>query len=195
MADVVGLELFDAGITQKKATVERDENQVFAEYRDAEDPLVKENLLCELNRLLRKHAYAVCWLTLREPRKDIVNFAVFKALENMDKFRGEAKFSTWFQHIVQNLCHDEGRELARHQRETALEDLTPEELGQISVEDTGARLELNELTADLSDEDKHFLDAKLAGKDETELSEELGLSREGVRSRWNRIKQRILRQQ
>jgi RNA polymerase sigma factor (sigma-70 family) len=174
--------------------MERDENVVFEEYRTATDPQAKEVLLAELNRLLRKHAYAICWLTMREPRKDIVNFAVFKALENMDKFRGDAKFSTWFQHIVQNLCHDEGREMARHKNETAIDDLNPDDMGQLAVEADDARLQLAEIAEGLDQEDRDFLEAKLTGKNEVELSEELGLTREGVRSRWNRIKQRILRQ-
>jgi RNA polymerase sigma-70 factor (ECF subfamily) len=47
---------------------------------------------------------AVRLIRSREEAEEIVQDAFLRAYRNLDQFRGEAKFSTWFYRILYNLC-------------------------------------------------------------------------------------------
>jgi RNA polymerase sigma factor (sigma-70 family) len=167
-----------------------DENAVFALYQTASGD-EKQRLQTELDRLLRKHAFAVCWLTLEEHRPDIVNDVVWKAFQHSDSFRGEAKFSTWFHYIVLNACRSDLRK-RQTRKEQSLEELTSEPAGS-GANSVEAKLDLERVAALLEEEDQEFMRWKLAGESETEISRKTGLTNEGVRSRWFLIKRKILK--
>src|SRR4051812_44173728 len=54
----------------------------------------------------------------RDDAEDIVQEAFVRAYQNLDRYRDEAKFTTWLLRIVTNLCTDQAR---MSQRRTALE--------------------------------------------------------------------------
>ncbi len=75
-----------------------------------ENDLIRKALVGDanaLNMLVDKHkefAYAVAFRILQdhEDAKDITQDSFLKALENLSKFREEAKFSTWLYRVVHN---------------------------------------------------------------------------------------------
>ncbi len=52
----------------------------------------------------RAMTLAVRLIRSREEAEEIVQDAFLRAYRNLDQFRGEAKFSTWFYRILYNLC-------------------------------------------------------------------------------------------
>lgn len=51
----------------------------------------------------------------RDDAEDIVQEAFVRAYQNLDKYRDEAKFTTWLLRIVTNLCTDQARMSTRRQ--------------------------------------------------------------------------------
>lgn len=51
----------------------------------------------------------------RDDAEDIVQEAFVRAYQNLDKYRDEAKFTTWLLRIVTNLCTDQARMFHRRQ--------------------------------------------------------------------------------
>jgi RNA polymerase sigma-70 factor, ECF subfamily len=74
-------------------------------------------LLFERHRTL-VYRFAYQMMPRRDDAEDIVQEAFVRAYQNLDRYRDEAKFTTWLLRIVTNLCTDQAR---MSQRRTALE--------------------------------------------------------------------------
>ena len=59
----------------------------------------------------QQRAYGIAWSILRdtEEARDLSQEAFIRLYENAHRFRGQAKFSTWFYRILVNLCLDHRR--------------------------------------------------------------------------------------
>jgi RNA polymerase sigma-70 factor, ECF subfamily len=64
------------------------------------------------------YRFAYQMLNKRDDAEDMVQEAFIRAYQNLNRYRDEAKFSTWLLRIVSNLCTDQVR---THQRRTNLE--------------------------------------------------------------------------
>jgi RNA polymerase sigma-70 factor (ECF subfamily) len=170
-------------------TSERTENDVFKELAGGGPN--KEALERELQRLLTGHALSVAWLQLREYRPDIANFCVHKAFQQMHKFRGESKFSTWFHRIVLNAC---SRNLHNQLRRAEIPLDQVQESGETNESAILAKLQIAKIAAGLDSADRQFLEWKLAQLNDVEISEQTGWSKANVRQRWSRLRKRILQE-
>lgn len=140
----------------------------------------------ELLRLLRRHAFAVCWIKLKEKRPDIVNQAVWRVLQEGDTFKGDSAFSTWFQAIVQNMCTDTQRSGAR-KAEVSIEGLNlPATKSGIE-----AKIELQQLSKGLKARQQMLVKLKLKGLNDAEIGRVLGINELAVRHSWTRTKEKI----
>jgi len=74
-------------------------------------------LLFERHRTL-VYRFAYQMVPRRDDAEDIVQEAFVRAYQNLDRYRDEAKFTTWLLRIVTNLCTDQAR---MSQRRTSLE--------------------------------------------------------------------------
>lgn len=74
-------------------------------------------MLFERHRTL-VYRFAYQMVPRRDDAEDIVQEAFVRAYQNLDRYRDEAKFTTWLLRIVTNLCTDQAR---MSQRRTALE--------------------------------------------------------------------------
>lgn len=171
----------------------REEDRVFEEYKTVtarENSSEQEiaHLQYKLIGLLTIHANAVVWQMLRQNRPDVVNEALLRGFKGIRRFRGESKFSTWFQRIVINECKrtavKEGK-VAR--REVSLEDV--EEIP--AVDEPGVYISDEAILQKLPEGDKAFFICKEHGATDQELATAFGLSLIGVRVRWHRIKKRL----
>lgn len=166
------------------------ENALFEAWLNAKEP-EKEQLVVKLHHALFRHAIRVCWLELKEHRPDIANYCVFKALNKAGKFRGDAKFSTWFHRIVLNACTSGLRHKIR-QNEKSLESLSASENAELATAvGVDAKLDLQTIMGRLSPGDRQFLEYKLEGLESSVIAKRTGLTQEGVRSKWQRIRKRI----
>jgi RNA polymerase sigma factor (sigma-70 family) len=182
-----GKELMPAEVVHK-----RNEDVVFGEYAIAEGD-AKKALGEELCKLLFQHALAICWLELREHRPDIANYSVFKAISYSKKFRGEARFSTWFHKIVLNQCKSRIRNKLRL-AEKSLEDLNAGEEAVLAVASVADhKLQFASLAKGLSAKEQQLLDWKLEGRDEGYIADQIGYTKAGVRTLWHRLKKRLVR--
>lgn len=75
-----------------------------------------EQLFERHRTLVYRFAYQM--VPRRDDAEDIVQEAFVRAYQNLDRYRDEAKFTTWLLRIVTNLCTDQAR---MSQRRTALE--------------------------------------------------------------------------
>lgn len=166
------------------------ENEVFTAYRAAtgED---KARLERELIHLLRKHAKALVYLKFKSHREDLVNYAVWLAIRDQDAFEGRngAKFSTWFHHVVTNVCSSALRGQQRR-REIALDDIA--EPWEDTIETAESQIELARLfDAHLSDEENELVRLRLAGADSDEIAKVLDVAPATVRTKFRRLKERL----
>lgn len=74
-------------------------------------------MLFERHRTL-VYRFAYQMVSRRDDAEDMVQEAFVRAYQNLDRYRDEAKFTTWLLRIVSNLCTDQARMI---QRRTALE--------------------------------------------------------------------------
>jgi RNA polymerase sigma factor (sigma-70 family) len=156
--------------------VERDSDLIFADYISADENEAHKYEKALIDSL-KGHAYAVCLLVLQQPRKDIVEEAIQKALTHAKTFRGESKFSTWFHAIVKNLCASAQKaEVRRRQRgEVSMEemdDVDPDS-GQNVEAQTSAKIDLDRLTEGMKEEEKQILHFKMQGMNEGEIAREM----------------------
>lgn len=162
------------------------EDAAYKAYRKETDPARRKLLEEQLIQEMTGHGLAVCWLELHERRPDVVNDAIFKALSGVERYRGDAAFSTWFHRIVINACMDEKRRLARRKEETL------DETTAVAVEvQRDEWIDFEREAGKLDEEDAGFLVDKVAGLDENELAAKYKLTGRGVRSRWFRIRNRL----
>ena len=73
-------------------------------------------LLFERHRTL-VYRFAYQMVPRRDDAEDIVQEAFVRAYQNLERYRDEAKFTTWLLRIVTNLCTDQAR---MSQRRTTL---------------------------------------------------------------------------
>jgi len=163
------------------------EDLVFSDWIKAEGA-EREKLERQLVTLISRHARAVCYQRLSEVPSEVVNLAVFLALKNAKSFRGEAKFSTWFQTIVTNLCN---RRLLKQMRlkETPLEDLE-HELSK-SADSVDKRLELEKMSSRLTEYEQKIFWWKYEGHTEEEIAKLLGTSRVQISAKWLLIRRKL----
>lgn len=172
------------------STLERTEDQVFADFCAAEGE-DRVELGEELHRRLHAHAHAVVWLTLQERRPDIVEEAIFEVMRKPEAFRGGSKFTTWFEAIVRNICRRKLRYTIKHRNDVGLDEL---ELvsGEATEAPSNAKLDLAAIRESLAPEEKTLLDMKYQEFPEEAIARELGISKKGIRTRWHRLRRRIL---
>jgi RNA polymerase sigma-70 factor, ECF subfamily len=72
-----------------------------------------EALFDRYRTLVFRFAYQM--VPRRDDAEDIVQEAFVRAYQNLDKYRDEAKFTTWLLRIVTNLCTDQARMSTRRQ--------------------------------------------------------------------------------
>jgi RNA polymerase sigma-70 factor (ECF subfamily) len=163
----------------------REANEVFRQYRTAEgaERTVLEN---KLATLMTTHAAAAVYQVFGQRRPDVAQDAVIKGFLGLHQFRGDSLFSTWFHAVALNTARSALRKEIREGRSEKLEDVeTPV--------DGDWRLQLEELTEQLDEEDQEFVRDKLAGRVEEELAGKYKLTLEGIRSRWLSIRKKIRR--
>lgn len=165
----------------------REEDIIYEAYREA-DGTNRQILQGQLIGLLTAHANAICWLQLHTHRPDICNEAVFRALQFEKDFKGESKFSTWFQRVVLNLIASDQRRAARR-KENSLEEVHSE----ANVLGLEARIDAARLLKLLNKAEREIFQYKLLELDEATIGAKIGLSPEGVRTRWHRIRKKLLK--
>jgi RNA polymerase sigma-70 factor, ECF subfamily len=90
---------------------------------DSDNALVKrarEGDYAAFERLFERHRtlvfrFAYQMVPRRDDAEDMVQEAFVRAYQNLDRYRDEAKFTTWLLRIVTNLCTDQARMSTRRQ--------------------------------------------------------------------------------
>lgn len=154
------------------------ENEAYAAWKDA-DENTKPQFLPVLVKLLQKHASAVVWTRLGQAKPELVNEAVWTALERNNTFRGESKFSTWFHGVVNNLCSQELRNIVQAKREVSLEAV--EEPTQDSSNHTDEHLSTEQFLRSLTKRQRKVVELRLAGLTRREIADRMDINEEGVK--------------
>lgn len=146
----------------------------------------------------RDRAWAVCLRLLdsREDAEDAMQNALIAAWQNLHKFNGDARFSTWFYRVVSNAALDIGRKRARSPRTIGGDDELMD-VGDFStpgvanrVVDTDAvHRALAELPSDFREAVvlREFVDMSYA-----EIAEHQGVGINTVRSRISRARTQLV---
>lgn len=92
---------------------ETDDNSLVRRARDGDFHAFE--LLFERHRTL-VYRFAYQMVSRRDDAEDMVQEAFVRAYQNLNRYRDEAKFTTWLLRIVSNLCTDQAR--MRNRRDT-----------------------------------------------------------------------------
>lgn len=164
-----------------------DVNPAFAAWRSSTGR-VKEWHLHTLVEKLEKFATAICWQRLPDHKNEfdaLVNGIVWRAIQKADKFKDEAKFSTWFYRIAINQCNTYLRNF-KERYETSLE----EEMSS-TPEGLDARIDLIALLDGLEKEEHLLFRLVAEGEDFQTIGSKLGIKRNAAIVRWSRLRGRL----
>lgn len=146
--------------------------------------------LAELAKKLDRFAKAIIYPRINDPEfggelDGVANDIVWKAIRQIDSFKGEAQFSTWFYKIALNTCNRFLRQY-KQRRETALEDNVAARPSKAE-----ARLDMEALLGKIEGEDQVLLTLRMEGRDFNAIARVLGIKRNAALQRWNRLKTRL----
>lgn len=162
------------------------ENELFAAWRSA-DPENRADLEVELVKALRKHATALCWTFLGENVPEVVDTAVMQAILYSHNFRGDALFSTWFYHVVNNQCKSYLRKkIVARRREVALD-----EDGMYPAPASEPDFDVAREIERLAPLDQKIVALKKEGLSEQEIAQTLAINWRTVNRRWDRLKKKL----
>jgi RNA polymerase sigma-70 factor (ECF subfamily) len=106
---------------------ERTDEELIRDVRACSDPSIRRELLDTL--FLRYHSRIAVWCYRttghRDSATDLAQEILLKAYQNLDGFRGEAKFSTWLYSITRNHCFNEAQRRVS-KRENVMDPLEPD---------------------------------------------------------------------
>ena len=123
-------------------SMERCDEELVAAFQ-AGDYSAFDILVRRWERKMQGAAYRL--LGSEEDARDVAQEAFLKAFRGLDRFRGQAKFSSWLYQIVLNLCRDRARR--RRGRTWVSWDELSEEGAHLPVQDDGwQRLETRDLS-------------------------------------------------
>jgi RNA polymerase sigma-70 factor, ECF subfamily len=143
---------------------------------------------------LRVYAAKICWKLLRDSNPDVVNTACYQAIKFSHQFKGDAKFTTWFHKVVENLCTSHIRKKKR-KAEVSFDDLTNKQVQQLPTrEHTEVGVILGDIVSKLTKEEQEFLRMKQDGHSDEEIGEVFNISPVGVRVRWMRLRKKLKEQ-
>jgi RNA polymerase sigma factor (sigma-70 family) len=164
-----------------------DVNAALAAYQSATDTTRSEHEK-QLIKELEHYAKRIVWLTLHQERPEIVNEGVQYILSNIHDFRGDSKFRTYVYTLIQRYCFRE-MQLKIDRKETSLTDLRAEmEASLASYElDGDARMTLDKIRKNLSDDEKELIDRKLEGYKTAEIAQLSSTSTSTIEGRWRRL--------
>ena len=174
-----------------------DENELYAQWRDAPD-MEKPRFEKPLFDRLLHHARAVIWLKTYERDPEWENLAsdiASAAIKNLslERFKEGSKFSTYVEGIARNKINEE-LERRITKRETTYVSANPED--DITLKDDKAEAafdkvekdaDLERLVKELRGKDYVLLQCKLDGMTTAEAAERLGDSEDAAESRWRRL--------
>lgn len=164
---------------------------LYAEYAAAKGN-EREGAKEKLIRALYQDAYPIMYHRLGGYHPDIITDAVAMAAVHLDKFRGEARFSTWFYRIVANFCYRHLKDDLRRNEvslEALIEEKGDEEIGGVEEARGEARVRLAEMLAVLAPDQRRIVEMKAEGKTDKQIGEVLGISAKAVNERLRRIRQ------
>lgn len=167
-------------------------NQRYAEYKSAPEEY-REAARDTLIREMYQNGYAIVSAKMRSVQPYIVSDAVAQATLNLDQFRGEAQFSTWFYKIVMNFCN-QAIANGLNRREVSLDAIVEEsgeEILGMSSEINPASLDLEKILGGLDEAERQLVEMKMDGKTDKEIGKILGLTKDGVHTRWDRLKKKL----
>jgi RNA polymerase sigma factor (sigma-70 family) len=179
-----------------------DENELYQAWIDA-PPEEKEKVALKLVPLLQRHARAVIWMILTEPRheevEDLAQEIVAAALR-LGRFKRESRFSTWVQAIANRKCWQELR--SRKRRGAVIDEFAEieGEDGEVHIEDHAAlapfarinvKLSLEQLAEGLSAEETELHGLVLEGLDQNAIADRLGISPAAAETRRRRLRDKL----
>ncbi|MFZ5496524.1 MAG: RNA polymerase sigma factor [Verrucomicrobiota bacterium] len=94
-----------------------------------------------LNELISRHReplfhFVYRYLRVEASARDVVQETFVRVYFNARKFAPRSSVKTWLYAIALNLCRDEGRRLARRQREVSVDAPTPEHAPPLELSDS-----------------------------------------------------------
>lgn len=159
-----------------------DENTTFDAWKNASTE-EKPKYLSHLIKLLRNHAYAVSVPILQERKDDLVNEAVWLALDKSASFRGDSLFSTWFQRIVINLCNKALNDRRKNKNES-LEDIS----SSSGLEES---IVVRDALQSLTKRQRIVIELLMQGLTYRDIAAKLEISRGGVEGIIKTVRQRM----
>lgn len=173
-----------------------DENALVEKWQKAPAELRFE-LEQELAKALIRHAAKVCHLQIGFVAASLCNYCAYLAIQQLKdgKFRHESKFTTWFEAIVRRRCTEHLLGKIKHQKviQPSADGSLPDVAAPTYAHE--AREQVEKLREGLEKDERKLFDLKLQGYTDVEIAEALGLRRNAVKVRWQRLVERLRHRQ
>lgn len=167
------------------------EDDLYDRFRTSEGE--EHDLVLEkLHEKLFRHGLAVAYIVLHEHRPDIAAAACAEVICYPYRFKGTAKFTTYFEKIVRNMCRRALREKIEDRANVPIDDLDLE--SHQFEKETQPKLFIDRISRDLDPESQTLIKLKLIGTPDAEIGEKLGINTEAVKARWYRLKKTLAKQ-
>ena len=141
-----------------------------------------QNLVAKVQVTVRRQ-----WNLPMDDIEDIAQEAIVRAVENIDRFKGESSLETWVKAIASNVAKEHWRS-AKH-REINVD---PDKEWEISEEVAfDAQLVVDDFLAGLSDEERRIVEMTIADYSSEQMGKELGKTAEAVRTKKSRLLKRL----
>src|SRR5580698_409928 len=162
------------------------ENELYQQWKSS-DETTRSLLLPSLVGALRKHALSVCWLRIPDHPGEhewVAAEAIWRIVQNLEKFAGEAKFGTWTHRVILNECN---RLLKSRQRLRV--EVPIEESPSLFDENSSSPVsEVSVILATLDPDSQLIVQGRLEGLTFQEIGALLGITAEATRKRWQKVK-------
>ena len=132
-----------------------------------------------------------------EDARDVVQDAYLRAYRSLDRFRGDAQFSTWLYRIVANCASTTTGKRARHRHEelpdeSSVAELRPDHDPEIQADVAGLRDELDQAIRDLPPRLRSVVVLRdVYDLPHEAIAEELGISVSAAKVRLHRARRRL----
>jgi RNA polymerase sigma-70 factor (ECF subfamily) len=161
------------------------ENELYSKWKSSSETS-RELIMPYLAAALQKHALSVCWQQIPAfpgEHEWVAQESVWRAVKSIEKFKGTAKFGTWFHRIALNECARLLKLKLKNKNEVPLEEThLPHSTGIEAKTDVGI------IFSSLSGDDQILMQGKLEGLTFDEIGELLNIPAGTARARWFRLK-------
>lgn len=171
-------------------------NEAYELYRKVPSSTTEDSLFISILKYTKRYVSANYggmhgnWDTF----EDVPSAVALRVFQNMDKFKGDAKFSSWLTTIIIRESARLAQEYTTRKGSHLHEGIEDPNSGGINLIDFKVLTDTIRKEID-SKEDMLLFQLKIEGFEDAEIAERIGVTVDSVKSRWKRLKKSLQKPQ